>query len=77
MFKGGVLAETGKTTHHPVDQPDAAQRHGAAQRRDIATEIETVGGSIDSYGGNNSFGVNLETMSTILRPASICSPTFC
>jgi zinc protease len=26
--------------------------------RDIATEIESVGGSIDSYGGNNSFGVN-------------------
>jgi len=39
---------------------------GTSQRsaRDIATEIETVGGSIDSYGGNNSFGVNLETMSS-------------
>jgi len=30
---------------------------------DIAREIESVGGSIDSYGGNNSFGVNAEVMS--------------
>ena len=26
-------------------------------------EIESVGGSIDSYGGNNSFGVNAEVLS--------------
>ena len=31
---------------------------------DIAKEIESVGGSIDSYGGNNSFGVNLELLSS-------------
>jgi zinc protease len=30
----------------------------------IATEIESVGGSIDSYGGNNSFGVNAEVLSS-------------
>jgi zinc protease len=30
---------------------------------DIAREIESVGGSVDSYGGNNSFGVNAEVMS--------------
>ena len=30
---------------------------------DIAREIESVGGSIDTYGGNNSFGVNAEVMS--------------
>jgi zinc protease len=29
----------------------------------IATEIESVGGHIDSYGGNNSFGVNAEVLS--------------
>ena len=29
----------------------------------IATEIESVGGTIDSYGGNNSFGLNAEVMS--------------
>ena len=30
----------------------------------IATEIESVGGHIDSYGGNNSFGVNAEVLSS-------------
>jgi zinc protease len=30
----------------------------------IATQIEAVGGNIDSYGGNNSFGVNAEVMSS-------------
>jgi zinc protease len=30
----------------------------------IATEIESVGGSLDSYGGNNSFGVNAEVLSS-------------
>ena len=29
----------------------------------IATEIESVGGHIDSYGGNNSFGINAEVLS--------------
>ena len=29
----------------------------------IATEIESVGGHMDSYGGNNSFGVNAEVLS--------------
>jgi zinc protease len=30
---------------------------------EIATQIESIGGSLDSYGGNNSFGVNAEVMS--------------
>jgi len=30
----------------------------------IANEIESVGGSLDSYGGNNSFGVNAEVLSS-------------
>ena len=29
----------------------------------IAREIESVGGSLDSFGGNNSFGVNAEVLS--------------
>jgi len=29
----------------------------------IATEIESVGGHLDSYGGNNSFGINAEVLS--------------
>ena len=38
---------------------------GTARRsgEDIAREIESVGGSLDSYGGNNSFGINAEVMS--------------
>ncbi len=33
---------------------------------EIAREIESIGGSIDSYGGNNSFGVNAEVLSNDL-----------
>ena len=66
VFQGGVLAETaGQQRPHPVDRQDAAER--APTRRsaeDIAREIESVGGSIDSYGGNNSFGVNAEVLSS-------------
>ena len=29
----------------------------------IAREIESVGGGLDSFGGNNSFGINAEVMS--------------
>ena len=29
----------------------------------IAREIESVGGSLDSFGGNNSFGVSAEVLS--------------
>jgi len=65
MFQGGVLAETRE--NNGISQLTSRMLlKGTSQRsaRDIATEIETVGGSIDSYGGNNSFGVNLETMSS-------------
>jgi zinc protease len=65
MFKGGVLAET-RENNGITQLTSRMLLKGTSQRsaRDIATEIETVGGSIDSYGGNNSFGVNLETMSS-------------
>jgi zinc protease len=64
VFKGGLLAEnvqnngvtqlTGKMLLKGTTTRSAEQ---------IATEIESVGGSIDSYGGNNSFGVNAEVLS--------------
>jgi zinc protease len=65
VFKGGVLVET-------ADKNGLTQLTGklllkGTQRRsaeDIAREIESVGGSIDSYGGNNSFGVNAEVLSS-------------
>ena len=65
MFQGGVLAET-RDNNGITQLTSRMLLKGTSQRsaRDIATEIETVGGSIDSYGGNNSFGVNLETMSS-------------
>jgi zinc protease len=64
-LKGGVLAETsgnnGITFLLAKTLLKGTRRRSAAQ---IATEIESVGGGIDSYGGNNSFGVNAEVMSS-------------
>src|ERR1043166_2078224 len=64
VFKGGVLAET-------ADKNGLTQLTGnlllkGTKRRsaeEIAREIESVGGSLDSYGGNNSFGGNAEVLS--------------
>jgi zinc protease len=64
-FKGGVLAETpannGITLLLGKMLLQGTQKCSAAE---IATEIESVGGHIDSYGGNNSFGVNAEVLSS-------------
>ena len=65
VFQGGVLAET--PDNNGVTQlTGKLLLKGTARRsaEDIAREIESVGGSIDSYGGNNSFGVNAEVMSS-------------
>jgi zinc protease len=62
-FKGGVLAET--AGNNGITQLFAKTLLKGTNRRtatQIATEIESVGGGIDSYGGNNSFGVNAEVM---------------
>jgi len=64
VFQGGVLAET--ADKNGVTQLTGKLLLKGTQRRSaeqIATEIESVGGSIDSYGGNNSFGVNAEVLS--------------
>ncbi|MBI3415446.1 MAG: insulinase family protein [Verrucomicrobia bacterium] len=63
MFKGGVLAET--AADNGLTQLMAKLLlKGTATRtaEQIATEIESLGGSIDSHGGNNSFGVHAEVM---------------
>jgi zinc protease len=63
-FKGGVLAES--AANNGVTQLMAKLLlKGTATRsaEQVALEIESVGGSIDSYGGNNSFGVNVEVLS--------------
>jgi zinc protease len=62
-FQGGVLAEN--AVNNGVTQLLTKMLlKGTAKRsaEKIAVEIESVGGSIDSYGGNNSFGVNAEVM---------------
>jgi len=63
VFKGGVLAETVET--NGITQLLARMLLKGTPKRNaqkIATEIESVGGHIDSYGGNQSFGVNLEVL---------------
>jgi zinc protease len=65
-FKGGVLAETPANNGitHDARQNAAARARKSVHAEKIATEIESVGGHIDSYGGNNSFGVNAEVLSS-------------
>jgi zinc protease len=65
VFQGGVLAETAEnngTTMLLSKMLLKGTKTRSAEK--IATEIESVGGSIDSYGGNNSFGVNAEVLSS-------------
>src|SRR5476649_2455750 len=62
-FHGGVLAET--ADNNGITQLLARMLVKGTKKRSaekIATEIESVGGHIDSYGGNNSFGVNAEVL---------------
>ncbi len=64
VFQGGVLAEESSTSG--LTQLLARMLMQGTKTRSaeaIAREIESVGGSVDSYGGNNSFGVNVETLS--------------
>lgn len=65
VFKAGVLAENAETN----GQSQLLARlllKGTPTRtaEQIVTEIESLGGSVDSYGGNNSLGVNMETLSS-------------
>ncbi len=64
-FQGGVLAET--AGNNGITQLLSKMLLKGTKTRDaekIATEIESVGGHIDSYGGNNSFGVNAEVLNS-------------
>jgi len=67
VFQGGVLAETA-TDNGTTMLLAKLLLKGTPTRtaEQIAIEIESVGGQIDSYGGNNSFGVNLEILSSDL-----------
>jgi zinc protease len=63
LFKGGVLGES--ATNNGATHLMAKLLIKGTSTRDagqIASAIESVGGSIDSYAGNNSFGVTAEVM---------------
>jgi len=65
VFQGGVLAEN--PVNNGITQLFARLNIKGTKTRhaeQIAREIESVGGSLDSYGGNNSFGVNAEVLSS-------------
>lgn len=64
VLRGGVLAEA--PTNNGVTLLMAKMLLQGTRLRtaeQIASEMESMGGSIDSYGGNNSFGVNAEVLS--------------
>jgi len=64
VFKGGVLAETphnGGITQLMGKLLLKGTTTRSAEA--LSRQIESVGGSIDSYAGNNSFGIQLEVMS--------------
>ena len=64
VLQGGVLAET-ESNNGITSLLAKLLLKGTPTRNaeTIATEIESVGGHIDSYGGNQSFGVNAEVLS--------------
>jgi zinc protease len=62
-FHGGLLAET--TVNNGITSLLARMLvKGTATRsgEQIATEIESLGGGIDAYGGNHSFGLSAEVL---------------
>lgn len=64
VLQGGALAET--EANNGITSLLARLLLKGTPTRDaeqIATEIESLGGHIDSYGGNQSFGVNAEVLS--------------
>ena len=65
VFQGGVLAETAASNGTTMLLAKLLLKGTPARNAEqLAIEIESVGGQIDTYGGNNSFGVNLEVLSS-------------
>ncbi len=65
VFQGGVLVESAE--NNGVTQLMGKMLLKGTRTRSaeqLAIEIESVGGHLDSYGGNNSFGVNAEVLSS-------------
>jgi zinc protease len=63
-FRGGVLAET-TADNGVTGLMTKLLLKGTSTRtaEQLAREIESVGGQLDTYAGNNSFGLTLEVMS--------------
>ena len=65
VLQGGVLAESPANNGITIMLANMLLK-GTAKRsaEKIATEIESIGGHIDTYGGNQSFGVSAEVLSS-------------
>ncbi len=64
VFQGGVLAETEENNGLTLLLSKCLLKGTPTRTAEqIAIEIESLGGSLDSYGGNNSFGLNAEVLS--------------
>jgi zinc protease len=64
VFQGGVLAESAANNGLTLLMAKMLTKGSASRTgEEIAREIESLGGSLDSYGGNNSFGANAEVLS--------------
>lgn len=65
VFLGGVLAETPADNGITMLMGKLLLKGTKTRSAEmISREIESVGGSIESYGGNNSFGLNAEVLSS-------------
>lgn len=63
VFQGGVLAENQSTNGLTgLMTKLLIKGTGTRSSEQIASEIESVGGNLDTYAGNNSFGVTLEVL---------------
>lgn len=63
-FQGGVLVESTASNGLSLLMAKLLLKGTATRSAEqIVTEMESLGGSIDTYGGNNSFGVNAEVLS--------------
>lgn len=65
VFRGGVLAENQENNGLTLLLAKCILKGTPTRTAEqIANEIESLGGSLDSYGGNNSFGINAEVLSS-------------
>lgn len=65
VFEGGVLAETASNAGTTLLLARMLLKGTPTRTAEqIVTEIESLGGSIDTYGGNNSLGVSAEVLSS-------------